>query len=621
MSGTIPCTVGILTKNSAATLPRALESVKKFAEIIICDGGSTDATLEIAGKYGAKIIPQNKDFLDDDGYIKDFSGVRNQSLTAATYEWYLFVDSDEYASPELVEAIREVIASRRDGAFNVFRRYVLRGEEVECAASYPNRSMRFFSRRSVERFRKIVHERPQLRDGVLPQDLKGPLFVPMGEDMERVWKRNERYIALEVKRKGRVGFFKFLGYARWEMRSSLGYTIRLVRNYMFCRGRRLPLSIELARYKYPFTLLAALWRARKAKYPPNVLFFINKWKTGGAEHVFLQELLALRDSGVSVRYGAAYGDIVPTGVDARHGVFPHFRNLLDVGAYVRLISEVGAGGITHVFATLEHASIIARVAGMFMPRVRIVISEPGMADRKPFRYKLLDIMLNVRTNAIVAVSSGVQKSLLRYQALHRRKMTVLSNGVAVPERLPERREDPRFTVLGVGSLRREKGFENLIEAFSGFLNRTGADAELVIAGKGILQEGLQQHVSALGLTERVRLIGELSHEEVYDWYRTAGCFVLSSISEGNPNVVLEALSQGTPVIATAVSGAEDIVEDGVSGLLVPPGSARALSEALERLYADPSLREQLGRNAFERAKQFSFDAHMQGLREILRIPS
>lgn len=621
MSGKIPCTVGILTKNSAAMLPRALESVKDFAEIIICDGGSTDATLEIARKYGAKIIPQNRDFLDDGGYIKDFSGVRNQSISAAAHDWYLFVDSDEYASPELVEAVREVIASRQSGAFNVFRRYVLRGEEVECAASYPNRSMRFFSKRSVERFRKIVHERPQLRDGVVPEDLKGPIFVPTGDDMQSVWKRNERYIALEVKRKGRVGFFKFLGYARWEMRSSLGYTIRLVRSYVFCRGRRLPLSIELARYKYPFKLLVALWRARKADYPPNVLFFINKWKTGGAEHVFLQELLALRDSGVSVRYGAAYGDIVPPGVDARHGVFPHFKHLLDVGAYVRLISEVGTGGITHVFATLEHASIVARVAGLFMPRVRIIISEPGMADRKPFRYKLLDIMLNVRTNAIISVSNGVQKSLLRYQALHRRKMTILSNGVAVSERLPVRRESARFTVLGIGSLRREKGFENLIEAFGGFLNRTGADAELVIAGKGILQEELQQHVSALGLAERVRLVGELSHEEVYDRYRAAGCFVLSSISEGNPNVVLEAFSQGTPVIATAVSGAEDIVEDGVSGLLVPPGSPRALSEALERLYADPSLRAQLRRKAFERARQFSFDAHMQGLREILRIKS
>ena len=84
----IPCTVGILTKNSGLSLRRTLESVKDFLEIIICDGGSTDDTIAIAREYGARIVPQNKEFLDTDGYIQDFSAVRNQTLAAATFDWY-----------------------------------------------------------------------------------------------------------------------------------------------------------------------------------------------------------------------------------------------------------------------------------------------------------------------------------------------------------------------------------------------------------------------------------------------------------------------------------------------------------------------------------------------------
>lgn len=616
----ISCTVGILTKDSEASLGRALESVKDFSEIIICDGGSSDATLEIGKRYGVRVMAQNGDFLDRDGYIQNFSGVRNQTLESASHDWYFFLDSDEYVSPELVAAIRAVVATRTEGAFNVFRRYVLRDKEVNCAASYPNRSMRFFSKRSVVGFRKIVHERPALREGVVPEDLKGALFVPMEEDLSKVWKRNDRYIALEVKRKGRVGIFKFLGYARWEMRSSLAYTVRLVHSYIFCRGVRLPLSIELARYRYPFKLLAALWRARKAaEYPPNILFFINKWKTGGAEHVFLRELQTLRDAGVPVRYGSVYDEVMPPGLDKRLGIFPRFRSLFDMGAYTRLISMAGDQGVTHIFATLEHASIIARVASFFMPRVRLIVSEPGMADRKPLRYKLLDLVLNMRTNVIISVSKGVQRSLMRYQPLYTKKMKVLCNGVDIPAEFPARAEEAGFTVLAIGSLRAEKGFGKLIEAFHSCVSRSNVDAKLVIAGKGPLHDELLEQVKVLDLTERVHFIGEISHDEVYAWYRKARCFVLSSVSEGNPNVVLEALSQGTPVIATSVAGAEDMIEDGISGLLVAPGSSLALSAALQRLYDDPTFRTRLGRGGFERAKLFSFDTHMHELRKILRI--
>src|SRR4051812_27338145 len=110
--GKIPSTVTVLTKNSAKTLEKALESVKDFDEVIICDGGSSDETLAIARKYDAQVISQDPGFLDQKGKIYDYSGVRNQTLKAAKHNWILWLDSDEYCEPDFIDEIRKIIQRR-----------------------------------------------------------------------------------------------------------------------------------------------------------------------------------------------------------------------------------------------------------------------------------------------------------------------------------------------------------------------------------------------------------------------------------------------------------------------------------------------------------------------------
>src|SRR5690606_33501569 len=96
-----------LTYNSADTLAEALESVKDFGEILISDGGSSDATLEIARRYGCRVMSQS-----NPGHpIRNFSFERNRMVEAATYDWFFYIDSDERASPELIEAIREAVTA------------------------------------------------------------------------------------------------------------------------------------------------------------------------------------------------------------------------------------------------------------------------------------------------------------------------------------------------------------------------------------------------------------------------------------------------------------------------------------------------------------------------------
>lgn len=157
----IPCSVGILTFNSEKILRRALESVSEFDEIIVCDGGSTDATLDIAREFNCKIIQQSAEYKNEDNTLKNYSGVRNQCLDVCSFNWFFYIDSDEVVTPELVSEIKE-ISYKRDieyYVYNISPRIVLDGKLIKYSSNYPGWQKRFFNKQSGARFIKTVHER------------------------------------------------------------------------------------------------------------------------------------------------------------------------------------------------------------------------------------------------------------------------------------------------------------------------------------------------------------------------------------------------------------------------------------------------------------------------------
>ena len=147
MEQKIPVSVGVLTFNSGKVLERCLESVKDFGQIIICDGGSTDDTLAIAKRFGATIIEQSDQFKNPNNTIADFSGVRNQMLDCSKFDWFLFVDSDEYLSEESRDEIAEIVtdANTTHGAYWLPRKRVYEDKVVECTTTYPSYQMRFLN--------------------------------------------------------------------------------------------------------------------------------------------------------------------------------------------------------------------------------------------------------------------------------------------------------------------------------------------------------------------------------------------------------------------------------------------------------------------------------------------
>ncbi len=261
----IPCTVSILTHNSGKTLARALESVKGFSEIIICDSGSTDNTLEIAHKYGALIITQDKQYLDKDGRIIDFAGVRNQCLKKSTQDWFFFLDSDEYCGEDLITAITNIIQENKIGAYFVNRIYVRGGVVIDCATTYPNRQMRFFARTVTKQFIKKIHERIQMKDGVVPKVLLGSMYIPLDDTIEQIRSKWDYYISIEVARHMPITWSLIFRSILQNGKVSTLYLVRLLCIWIFCRGKRMPFALEMERHRYHIQSIAAFWRAKLKK--------------------------------------------------------------------------------------------------------------------------------------------------------------------------------------------------------------------------------------------------------------------------------------------------------------------------------------------------------------------
>lgn len=169
--------------------------------------------------------------------------------------------------------------------------------------------------------------------------------------------------------------------------------------------------------------------------------------------------------------------------------------------------------------------------------------------------------------------------------------------------------DGRFLVGAVGRLSPEKGFDRLIRAVND-LTRQGHPIDLLIAGEGAERAALTQLIQQQKAESFVRLIGHLPDPRSF--FHACDAFVLSSLSEGLPNVVLEAMACSVPVIATEVGELSAVIDSEVDGLLVPPDSPAALADSLRRLLADESLRTRLGESGRMKVESsFTFDRRIE----------
>ena len=160
----------------------------------------------------------------------------------------------------------------------------------------------------------------------------------------------------------------------------------------------------------------------------------------------------------------------------------------------------------------------------------------------------------------------------------------------------ESEPDDGRTILFVGRLVKEKGVSNLLEAIK-HLTGQGSQANLLIVGDGPMREQLTREALDLDLDGSVHFTGFVDSSTLVSLYRSSDVCVVPSLHEPFGMVALEAMAAGTPAVVSDVGGLSEIVEDGITGIKVPPGDGRLLASALRRVLEDRSLAEQLSRNA------------------------
>lgn len=264
--------------------------------------------------------------------------------------------------------------------------------------------------------------------------------------------------------------------------------------------------------------------------------------------------------------------------------------------------------IHHVWPAADrYLSMLARAAGV----EHVVVTEHIVGESHSAGQRSLKRDELRRADAVTAVTGVIVDSLVRDYGIERSRVRIVPNGADLPE--PEREEPvarrwrerylatplkPLWVVAG--RLEEQKGHDVLFEALA-TLVRNGLDFTLVVAGEGSRRSWLESQALSLRLAPRVQFVGQV--DDVGGLLAAADAVLLPSRWEGLPLVLLEALVRARPVVASAVGGMADVIEDGVTGTLVPPGDAAALAGALEQVQRKADHAWRMGRSGAERVRE------------------
>jgi len=356
---------------------------------------------------------------------------------------------------------------------------------------------------------------------------------------------------------------------------------------------------------------------------------------GGAERVALHLARGLADQGLRVdlvviepvRHEALLSELPPAvrvvGLKwPRRGLlcFPALAGYLRREKPAAVLSPLTSANLVAIWAR--------RLAGV---STHVTIRHPTTFSRQmqmmnPLSGRLLLTLMRrfyPQADGIVAVSQGAARDMVRTLGLPLARLRVIYNPTVIPELFAKAREpvqEPWLAagqppvILGVGRLGQEKDFATLMRAFAQV--RQQRPARLIILGEGRERARLQALVSELGLRGQVALPGFVANP--YAYMARAQVFVLSSVFEGLPNTLIEAMACETSVVSTdCQSGPREILEDGLYGRLTPVADPQALAEAILATLDNPTDPEHLRR----RADMFSLETVVGQYLEALNVPA
>jgi glycosyltransferase involved in cell wall biosynthesis len=365
----------------------------------------------------------------------------------------------------------------------------------------------------------------------------------------------------------------------------------------------------------------------KADQVNRLALYLPSLRGGGAERVMVTLANAFAERGYAV-------DLVLVSAEGPY--------LVEVSDAVRIV-DLGCSRVLFslprlarylrkerprvLLSAMGHANAIAVLArGLSRVPTRVVVSERNhfsvsIAQSGEARNRFLERRIRKiyrLADGIIAVSTGVADDLAKHAGLPRKKISVVYNPVWVPriQKLADETVEPRLfhdgdgpLIVAMGRLVKQKGFSILLRAFARL--RAQRAARLVILGEGELRESLEGEIGQLGLAADVILPG-FAHNP-FPLLRDSDLFVLSSLWEGLPNGMIQAMACGTPVVASdCPSGPAEILGNGRWGRLVPVGDVNALAAAMAATLDDKSHPD-----VVSRAADFNLDQAVDGYLKVM----
>lgn len=364
---------------------------------------------------------------------------------------------------------------------------------------------------------------------------------------------------------------------------------------------------------------------------PRTILHLNTeagWRGGEAQTLRLAAGLLARGHRCLIA-GVPGGDLVRRASAPGLEVVPvPMRGELDLGAARALAHIVREEGVDLMHYHTAHAVTIGTLATLFLRRRPATVAARRLSF--PLRSALLGrFKYSFRVDRVIAVSEAIRRLLVR-RGLDPARVVTVHSGID-PERFAagdgRRFRESLRPVLGAdagkafligtaGHLAAHKGIDLFLEAAAGAAAEC-PEARFLVAGRGEGEAALRREAARLGLEGRVVFAG--FRDDMPDVLAGLDLFVLASTSgEGSPAVLKEAMAAGTPVVATALDGIEEILEDARHGLLVPPGNAPALARAMILLAGDPALRSRYAAAAKTRVLEFTADRMVERTGEIYR---
>lgn len=350
--------------------------------------------------------------------------------------------------------------------------------------------------------------------------------------------------------------------------------------------------------------------------PVQIAFCITGLQPGGAERALVQIVTRLnRERWAPVVYSLTGTGPLVERLDAA-GVpteILEVQSTWDVRIIWKLARKLKSQKPLLLQTFLFHANLAGRLAGK-LAGIPHIVSGIRVSEKRKNGHLMLDRLTNRLVELNICVSQSVADFSIQQGKLQDSKVTVIPNGVdfelfdtAEPLDLsPWGIPAGAKVVLFAGRLDPQKAPHDLLTAFEPFAQEAD-DFHLLFVGEGPLKAELQQKAGTLTCADRIHFSGWQA--QVPQLMRAATCLVLPSLWEGMPNVVLEAMASGLPVISTRVDGVSELIQDGEQGTLVATGRPAEIQQALRKLSTQPARFIEMAETAQDLVKnEFTWDS-------------